>query len=90
MQQHPTDSRLANLGANAIYRTFSAYQISFQEITRRAKSRFENRDWHSLRADATERLGLYGDSVNAIVTQIRELFGERVQDKLLWTSLKAV
>ena len=37
-QQRLTDSRLANLGANAICKAFDAYHTPFKTITQRAKA----------------------------------------------------
>jgi isocitrate dehydrogenase kinase/phosphatase len=90
MAQPLTDSRLANLGANAIHQAFHAYQNRFAAITRRAKSRFENRNWRGMTSDATERLDLYGKIVEQILADIRQLLDKRVHDKLIWASMKAV
>ncbi len=85
-----TDSRLANLGANALHEAFDAYRDEFQKITERAKIRFKDRDWHGMRADASERLDLYKKSVDRIETDIRKLLASRVRDKLVWAGIKAV
>ncbi len=90
MSQPLTDSRLANFGANAIHQVFHVYQNRFAAITRRAKSRFENRDWSGMASDATERLDLYGKVVEQILAEIRQLLDQRVHDKLIWASMKAV
>ena len=37
---------LAERSASAIETAFNAYQTEFKAITRRAKARFEQRDWH--------------------------------------------
>jgi isocitrate dehydrogenase kinase/phosphatase len=83
-------SRLANLGAQAIYEAFEQYQERFRDITGRAQGRFESRDWRGSRADAAERLDLYRVVVDRTVTSIRELLGDRVQQELVWASMKAV
>ncbi len=85
-----SDSRLANLGANAILDTFDTYQTWFKIITRRARTRFENREWHPGQLDASERLNLYKQTIDQLVPEVRELLGDRLQDKLVWSSLKAV
>jgi isocitrate dehydrogenase kinase/phosphatase len=85
-----TDSRLANLGASAIFDAFRAYQKQFNTITQRARRRFEDRDWHALQADATERLSLYRKIIKRNVADIQELLGNRVSEKLVWASIKAV
>ena len=54
MSQRLSDSRLANLGAHAVYATCDAFQHRFNAITRRARRRFERRDWHGMQADAAE------------------------------------
>ncbi len=85
-----TISRLANLGATLICQAFESYQQQFTTITQRARVRFEQQDWAGAQADAAERLELYNRVVNTAVAQIRELLGERVEQKLVWASLKAV
>lgn len=90
MNQHLTDSRLANLGANAIHQAFKSYRTQFDTITDRAKKRFENRDWHGMQADAARRLALYRDVVDQVVLDVRQLLDDRVDDKLVWVSMKAV
>jgi isocitrate dehydrogenase kinase/phosphatase len=90
MLQVLTDSRLANLGARAIYDAFEAYHAQFKTITRRARTHFERRDWRTMQADAAARLDLYADVIGGIVAEVRELLGTRVDDKLVWASIKAV
>lgn len=85
-----TESRLANLGARAIYEAFDEYQNQFRTITRRAKSRFESRDWHGIQGDAAERLDLYKKIVDQMTAKLRELLAERADDKMVWAGLKAV
>jgi isocitrate dehydrogenase kinase/phosphatase len=89
MSRTPTDSQLACQGADAIYDSFSAYRTQFKIITRRAQSRFIDRDWHRMRADAVQRLDLYKDAVNRIETGIRQLLADRIQEKALWSDIKA-
>jgi isocitrate dehydrogenase kinase/phosphatase len=90
MTQHLTDSRRANLGAAAMRAACDAYQTQFQAITQRAKARFERQDWHAMQADAAERLDLYMRVVDQAVVEVRHLLGDRVGDKLVWASIKAV
>jgi isocitrate dehydrogenase kinase/phosphatase len=85
-----TDSRLANVGATTMYDAFLIYCASFQAITWRASRRFEAGDWHGRRADAEERLELYKTVVEQTVSQIRHLLTDRLHNKLVWASMKAV
>lgn len=90
MAKQMTDSRLANLAAKAISEAFADYQCRFMEITKQAKMHFENCQWREGQADAAERLDLYKKVIDGIVRQIHALLEERVNDKLLWTGIKAV
>lgn len=85
-----SDSRLANLGARAIFDAFETYQNRFKAITGRAKSRFEAQDWRGMQADAGERLDLYKQIIDQIEAGIRDLLAERIGEKLVWASVKAV
>ncbi len=83
------DTVLAWHAVDAISRAFEAYQQQFAEITRRAKARFENRDWHGMQRDAVERLDVYARVIALLVVDIRSLLGERVHDRALWAQMKA-
>ncbi len=83
-------SRLANLGAQAILEAFAAYHAQFKAITRRARMRFETRDWHGMQADVAERLELYRTVVEQTVAEIYRLLAARVREKPVWASMKAV
>ena len=85
-----SESRLANLGARAIYAGFDAYHARFRAITGRARARFEQRDWRGLRRDATERLDLYRQHVDPVVCEVQALLGERLEERLIWAAMKAV
>jgi isocitrate dehydrogenase kinase/phosphatase len=85
-----TDSRLANIGARTIQQAYGAYRDQFEAITARARTRFEQQDWKGMQVDASERLDLYKRIVDLVVASIRELLGDKIQDKLIWSSMKAV
>jgi isocitrate dehydrogenase kinase/phosphatase len=90
MSQRLTDSRLANIGANTIRKAYITFHTQFQSITQRAKERFELQDWAGMQADAAERLLIYRRIVNLVEAAIRDLLGDRLEDKLIWASMKAV
>lgn len=85
-----SDSRLANLGANTILEGFEFFNAQFNAITRRAKGRFETRDWIGMQADATERLDSQDKMVCQVVDDVKELLSNRCEKKLMWASIKAV
>ena len=67
---------------------FINYNDDFRKITRRAKKRFETRDWSSNQSDAVERIELYDISIGRIVTVVEESMADRLHDKSLWTLIK--
>ena len=88
MTQKDNHKQLTNICAEAIIKTFNEYQAKFKVITQRAKTRFENQDWHGMKTDADERLDLYKKVVDQIVAQIRRLLNNRINDKEIWMSIK--
>ena len=42
-----------------IREAFDTYRSAFDAVTRRARARYEDRDWHGIQEDSVERLGLY-------------------------------
>jgi isocitrate dehydrogenase kinase/phosphatase len=85
-----TDSRLANMAANAIYTAFGVYQTEFQAYTQRAQELFETCAWLETQVNARERLDLYRRVVDDVEAVIRDLLAERVHSRLVWSSAKAV
>jgi isocitrate dehydrogenase kinase/phosphatase len=86
----PSASRLANLAAPAILDAFDSYQQRFQGLTRRARERFEGRDWKGAVADGIERLDLYGTVIGGLEADIRSLLESRVKDHAVWAGMKAL
>lgn len=90
MSQRLTDSRLANVGANTIHQAFATYTSQFLAITQRAGVRFAEEDWTGMQADAADRLVLYRRMIDLVEAAIRDLLGDRLSDKFIWASMKAV
>ena len=88
MPQSISNIKLSAQGAKAIHEAFITYRTRFMEITRQAQSRFIDRDWHAMRADAARRLELYREAVDRIEADIRQLLAGRVQDKRIWAEIK--
>ena len=80
---------LAEHGANAIHAAFLAYRAEFNAITRRAKLRFEQRDWHGMQDDALERLELYKKIVDHTVAETQAVLSEAVKQETVWVQMKA-
>ena len=85
-----TEKRLANLAASVIYEALNTYNARYKGITRRARLRFKNRDWHNMQRDAAERLSLYTEVVDQIESRIKYLLAGRCQNKPVWEQIKTV
>ncbi len=80
---------LAHAAAAEIYDAFTLYQRSFKRITRCAKGRFEQRDWHGHERDSVARLDLYKRVVDRCVYDTRNLLGAHVRTKGMWAEMRA-
>lgn len=88
MLQSNSDNELTVQGAKAILKAFNTYRERFKEITRRARSHFIGSNWQAMRLDATRRLALYRQAVDRIEDEIRQLLGDRVENKGAWADIK--
>ena len=79
---------LARVGAGAIRRGYEAYCEAFQEITARARQRFEERDWKGGQSDATARLALYRAAVEEVCAELGSILGEQLKDTAVWRTMK--
>jgi len=83
------DLALAQECAGAIRDGFFDYNSDFREITRRARGRFERRDWINGRKDAVERIELYDHWVNRLVDWLNDRLDDRCHDRRLWLQIKS-
>ncbi len=79
---------LAARGAHLIRAGFDAYERSFRAVTRRARARFESRDWIGVQQDASERLDVYSTELGNVVRELRSLLGSKFTDKHLWSTMR--
>ncbi|MCC7634275.1 bifunctional isocitrate dehydrogenase kinase/phosphatase [Stenotrophomonas rhizophila] len=63
---------------------FEAYHARFAAVTRRARERFQARDWAGARQDAVERIGLYDRCIAETVDALRRAAGDAVGTRALW------
>src|SRR3954447_26090697 len=68
---------------------YQNYERGFEEITRRARGRFERRDWSGAQSDATERLALYKAHVDAAVADVHDILEDRVMERTVWAAMKS-
>jgi isocitrate dehydrogenase kinase/phosphatase len=90
MSQTLTTDNLVNRTAYAINQAFGVYQKRYTAITQRAGTRFAQRDWNGMQADARERLDLYKNVVDETVAQVNELLGDRGSDTRIWAKTKVI
>lgn len=79
---------LAHAQALLIRDGFEAYHARFAAVTRRARGRFETRDWAGARQDAVERIGLYDLCIADTVDALRRSAGEAVGTRDLWLQVR--
>jgi len=83
------DKKLITESSQIIYDGFVQYNNLFHRITRRARTRFERRDWQGHQQDIVDRVDLYEKSVRRIVLQLRRHLGTRVKDRELWNAIRS-
>jgi len=81
-------NQAARLAAHMLRDAFNAYYGAFLDITRRAKSRFEHREWEAVLRDAEERIGLYHDHLNAAEAEVETILQDRSTAPEVWQQIK--
>ena len=89
MPDRLADPALARECARAIFDAFGDYNAEFREITRRARLRFESRDWVAGRRDATARIDLYDRYVARTTEALRGRLAGHANNRALWVQIKA-
>lgn len=82
----PTDP--ADRAAALVADGFADYNARFSDITRRARRRFERRDWKQAPADATARIDLYDTCVHETFGRIEAALEDRVRSRPLWRRVR--
>jgi isocitrate dehydrogenase kinase/phosphatase len=83
-----THAELAEWGAAAVRESFVAYQAEFRRSTRRARQRFEARDWRGAQRDALERLDLRPRCIAGAVDELRGVLGDAASSPELRRCMK--
>ena len=83
-----SDNELIAECSQIIYDGFIRYNNYFHRITRRARTRFEQRDWKGHQNDIVDRVDLYEKSVRRIVLALRRTLGSQLTDKNLWHDIR--
>ena len=75
--------------ARAIHTAYERWTSGFEEITLRARERFERRDWRGAQADATTRLALYRIHLDGAVADVSDILEDAVLERTRWAAVKA-
>ncbi len=84
-----TTLRPVAAAVTSIHAAYEKYERGFEEITRRAQSRFERRDWSGAQRDATERLTLYKAHVDAAVADVQDILEDSIMERTVWAAMKS-
>jgi len=87
-KENPVSRNAADIAAALILRSFEEHMDKFQRITKRARCRFEKRDWRGRQEDALERLNLYEADLRAAEKKLKRELGKRYGDEALWVRTK--
>jgi isocitrate dehydrogenase kinase/phosphatase len=71
-----------------IFDAFEDYQARFADITRRARRRFELRDWAGARQDAVERIALYDQCIAECRLRLQAALLGHAHDHVLWRAIR--
>ncbi|MEM7541961.1 MAG: bifunctional isocitrate dehydrogenase kinase/phosphatase [Pseudomonadota bacterium] len=74
--------------AQNIHLAFANYNSNFRRISRRARDRFEQRDWLGGRRDLSERIELYEKSVMRSVGALRREHGAVIEGTDFWQAVQ--
>lgn len=83
-----TVNDVADSAARLTLDAFDSFNAAFQTITRRARRRFEEKDWAGGSRDATERLDSYEDALDRIAIQLDRDLGEQAREQSVWVAAK--
>ena len=88
MSDEAGDKTLIAECSQVIYDGFISYNSQFHRITRRARRRFEQKDWQGHQNDIVDRVDLYEKSVRRVAMMLRKSMDERVKDHALWNKIR--
>jgi isocitrate dehydrogenase kinase/phosphatase len=82
------DKLLPYEAARHIMEAYIAYYGKYKRITKRAKIRFEYKDWAGMQADSSDRITLYREMVGETTEALLALLEHRAHDEQLWLQVK--
>jgi len=85
---HPVATPQAHAAAALLVDAFADYSARFADITRRARRRFERRDWQGSSLDARQRIDLYDICIRETQGRLDGLLDDRVRSRPLWAAMR--
>ena len=81
-------TQTGELTARLVLEAFDSFNAAFQTITRRAKERFEKRDWAGGLRDSAERLDAYENALYQAVVRLEQALGPLAHEQAIWIEAK--
>ncbi len=77
------------IAAEVVFDAFVEMEEDFRRLTRRAKVRFESRDWQGMADDASDRISLYPETATRTAEVVGEYLGNTRFDRSLWAGVRS-
>lgn len=74
--------------AHLILKQYFDYYYEFKKMTKRAKFRFESKDWPAIQHVAQDRVTLYKSSVGSTVEKLLVFLADKREDWAIWAEIK--
>lgn len=87
VQPPPSDPQV-HAAAALLVDAFSDYHARFADITRRARRRFERRDWPGSSRDARQRIDLYDICIRETQGRLDGLLDDRARSRTVWAAMR--
>ena len=81
---HPIQDKIVS----EIIQGFTSYMHSFNDLSRKAPLYFRERNWDAMQSTHRQRLRLYKDRVQEVVTRCSNILAESVGDREIWAAAK--
>ncbi len=82
------DQSVVQQAAGIILRAFEAYRRRSSQVSHRARTRFERRDWIGLHLDALERFDVFPNAVTGALDAVTTILAEAVDNRTVWRGIR--
>jgi len=86
--RHNATDPQAHAAAALLVDAFADYNARFADVTRRARRRFERRDWQAAAVDARARIDLYDICIRETQGRLDLLLDDRLRSRALWIAMR--